>query len=138
MARGFDLPKHPGAYVLLIDLPRPLELPVVRLGQPTLEPGRYVYCGSARGPGGLAARVGRHLNRDKSIHWHIDHLPLAGEILDLDWRTDRSECDLRERISATAGTFVPVAGFGSSDCKQCASHLLMVSSEFKLSSSLFE
>ncbi len=74
MVRAFDLPEAPGAYVLLIGLARPLELPIARLSRPTLAPGNYVYCGSARGPGGLAARVGRHLRQDKRPHWHVDHL----------------------------------------------------------------
>ena len=39
-----------------------------------LAPGCYVYAGSARGPGGIRARVRRHLRPDKTPHWHIDQV----------------------------------------------------------------
>ncbi len=137
MVRAFDLPEAPGAYVLLIGLARPLELPIARLSRPTLAPGNYVYCGSARGPGGLAARVGRHLRQDKRPHWHVDHLTANGQVLDVLCRTEGSECELRRRINNHSGVCLPVPGFGSSDCRECPSHLLKVPNEFVLSSSLF-
>ncbi|MFL5280923.1 MAG: DUF123 domain-containing protein [Rhodopila sp.] len=31
----------------------------------SLLPGRYLYAGSARGPGGMRARLDRHLRRNK-------------------------------------------------------------------------
>ncbi len=58
--------REPGAYLLLIDLAAPLALAIPRLGVATLAPGRYVYGGSAYGPGGLRARIGRHLRADKT------------------------------------------------------------------------
>jgi Uri superfamily endonuclease len=39
-----------------------------------LPAGRYLYCGSAKGPGGLKARLSRHMRRGKSVRWHIDRL----------------------------------------------------------------
>ncbi|MBT4490314.1 MAG: GIY-YIG nuclease family protein [Rhodospirillaceae bacterium] len=139
MNKAPELPKLPGAYALLIQLPAPLQLPIARLGRPTLAPGPYVYCGSAYGPGGLAARVGRHLRRGKSIRWHVDHLTERGEVLDVLCVPDGSECELVRRLgrmagvgTPLAGVGTPLAGFGSSDCQQCASHLLSVPVDFDL------
>ncbi len=40
-----------------------------------LEPGVYAYVGSAFGPGGLAARLRRHLcGARRRLWWHIDRL----------------------------------------------------------------
>ena len=45
---------EPGAYLLSIELAAPLALGIPRFGAATLAPGRYVYCGSAYGPGACA------------------------------------------------------------------------------------
>jgi Uri superfamily endonuclease len=50
---------------------------VVRLsGRPPIKlpAGRYLYCGSAKGPGGLKARLSRHTRRGKSVRLHVDQL----------------------------------------------------------------
>ncbi|MDP6876173.1 MAG: GIY-YIG nuclease family protein [Alphaproteobacteria bacterium] len=133
MTTSFDLPNGPGAYALLIRLPRRLKLSVERLRHPVLDPGCYVYCGSARGPGGLAARVGRHLRRDKALRWHVDYLTASGRIIDVICRPDGSECALVRHYGQLPGVSTPVPGFGSSDCRQCKSHLLLVPAKFDLS-----
>ena len=56
-----------GAYLLSIDVNKQFLLEIASLSVPTLASGRYVYCGSAYGPGGIRARVRRHLRRDKSV-----------------------------------------------------------------------
>ncbi len=61
------VPSGPGAYVLIIELPAPLALDIAGLPRARLAPGRYAYCGSAYGPGGLKARIGRHLRADKAL-----------------------------------------------------------------------
>ncbi len=141
MRKSFDLPNQPGAYALLIKLSRRLNLPIARLHRPTLASGLYVYCGSARGPGGLAARVGRHLRRDKAIRWHVDHLTRAGRVLDVlcfpqapgaSCEPSQSECDIAQRYLQLPGVSMPVALLGSSDCRTCRSHLLLVPTNFKL------
>jgi Uri superfamily endonuclease len=106
------LPAEPGAYVLLIRL---------ELAAAGLPPGRYLYCGSARGPGGLRARLGRHLRRGKSIRWHVDRLTEAGEALGAWVFPGGDECAL---VAALGHLPVPIRGFGSSDCRRCAAHLL--------------
>ena len=72
-----DLPAAPGAYVLLLTANAPVVLNMPRFGKFTLAAGQYAYVGSAHGPGGLRARVGRHLRAEKPLHWHIDYLTAA-------------------------------------------------------------
>jgi histidyl-tRNA synthetase len=113
-----DAPACPGAYVLLVVLPAPLDLAVPRPA--TLTPGRYLYCGSAKGPGGLRARLARHMRPGKSIRWHIDRLTEAGAVPGAWAFPDGDECAL---AAALAHLPAPVPGFGSSDCPRCRSHL---------------
>ncbi|MDX1575573.1 MAG: GIY-YIG nuclease family protein [Kiloniellales bacterium] len=113
-----------GAYVLFIELERAVALRATSLGTPVLAPGRYAYCGSAHGPGGLKARISRHLRRGKAPHWHVDHLTAAGRIVALGLAPGGSECALVEGLGGQAGIDVPLAGFGSSDCRRCRAHLL--------------
>ncbi len=117
------LSEAPGAYVLLIRLGRRLAIDLPRLGNPVLEPGWYAYCGSAHGPGGVRARVLRHMRKDKKVRWHVDRLTIAAREVRAATFLDRSECDLVARLIEVDFT-VPVAGFGSSDCATCPAHLL--------------
>ena len=120
----------PGAYVLVIDLARPLMFSIAR-GRPVRLPaGRYAYCGNARGPGGLAARLARHARRDKPVHWHVDRLTSAGRIAGIGTTQHGDECALFERIMGLSGSRVPVRGLGSSDCTRCAAHLAAVDPAF--------
>jgi Uri superfamily endonuclease len=116
-----DAPALPGAYVLAVELAAPL--PVTLPGKPvaTLTPGHYLYCGSARGPGGLRARLGRHMRSGKAIRWHIDRLTEAGTVLGAWAFPGGNECELATALSALP---TPIAGFGSTDCNHCRSHLL--------------
>ncbi|WP_245275822.1 GIY-YIG nuclease family protein [Methylosinus sp. sav-2] len=115
-----EAPATPGAYALLIALSHPLEASAGRRAA-TLAPGLYLYCGSAKGPGGLRARLGRHMRQGKRRRWHIDQLTEAGESLGAWISLEKGECDLVAALSALP---VPLEGFGSSDCPRCRSHLL--------------
>ena len=119
-----DLPREPGAYVLFVELGRRLDLSGTALGPVGLAPGRYAYCGSARGPGGLGGRLRRHLRWGKALRWHVDHLTVAGRISALGLAPGGCECALVEGLAGQPGVTVPLAGFGSSDCTRCAAHLL--------------
>ncbi|WP_350334917.1 GIY-YIG nuclease family protein [Coralliovum pocilloporae] len=112
----------PGAYLLLLTLNEPTT--ILRPKATELPAGDYVYAGSANGPGGLQARLGRHLRPDKKARWHIDHLSLRAAALYGAWYTDQTECQLREALQATGLFQIPCPGFGSSDCRTCLSHLL--------------
>lgn len=119
-----DMPPVAGTYALLVFLDRARQVPVGRLGVCRFSPGWYVYLGSAHGPGGLRARVGRHLRRDKAIHWHIDALTAVAPVRQV-WYVvaeKRLECRWAERIRQLPGSSMPVSGFGASDCA-CAAHL---------------
>ena len=69
-----SLPDCSGTYVLVLESCTFAELAIGRLGTLHLEPGCYLYVGSAFGPGGIAARVGRHAQTEKTARWHIDYL----------------------------------------------------------------
>ena len=86
-----------------------------------LEPGGYLYCGSAKGPGGLKARIARHLRTDKKPHWHVDRLTAAALKVTAWAYVGGDECAL---VRALAPLPHPIPGFGSSDCPTCPSHLL--------------
>jgi len=124
------LPAEPGAYLLLIELAAPLALDIPRLGAAPLAPGRYAYGGSAYGPGGLRARIGRHLRRDKAQRWHVDRLTAAGRVTGVHAVQGGRECALVGDLLANPGVFVPVPGFGSSDCRSCPAHLVMLPDGF--------
>ncbi len=124
-ADGTDpLPTGPGAYVLILEVARSVPLRVATLPRIHLPPGRYAYVGSAKGTGGIRARVRRHLRTHKKAHWHVDHLTAAAPVVEILAYPDADECDVVERLLRRRRTMTPVAGFGSSDCKRCAAHLL--------------
>jgi Uri superfamily endonuclease len=117
-----ELPQAPGTYVLIVRADYPLALTVGCLGTVELPGGLAAYVGSARGPGGLRARIGRHLRADKSVHWHIDALTALAPIVAIWLREspERLECSWAQTLAALAT--VPIPRFGSSDCR-CPAHL---------------
>jgi len=120
---GSDAPAGKGAYVLALRLDEPVGLAI---GGHTaiIEPGAYVYSGSAYGPGGIRARLSRHLRRDKKLHWHVDRLTLAASAIEALALEAGSECAIVETLSRSAAFIPALAGFGSSDCRTCPTHLL--------------
>ncbi len=127
---AFDAPASPGAYVLWLRLGAPLSVKTGKVAA-TFEPGDYLYCGSANGPGGLRARLARHMRKDKRAHWHVDQLTLAGQILGAFILESGDECALN---AALDGLPIPLPGFGSSDCRRCAAHLRLWPKEAALPS----
>lgn len=127
------IPKAPGSYLLWMRLDRPYQVRVGRLGLVRFAPGHYFYAGSARGPGGLYARLNRHLNGGGRIHWHVDYLRQAARIAGYGYLEEgtesrpakRLECTWSQALAAQPEAAIPVAGFGSSDCSSgCLSHLV--------------
>lgn len=137
----------PGVYALLLVLHEPITLNVGRLGEAFFPAGDYVYLGSARGPGGLRARLGRHLRSGKSRratprpHWHIDHLRRRADVFGYCYRVLHSEghpaemssdshpgsfeCAWSQAVGALPGAHIPLPRFGASDCRSgCAAHLV--------------
>jgi len=113
------IPAAAGAYLLAFRLKRPLA--ITRPSPATLRAGYYLYAGSACGPGGLKARVARHMRRPKLSHWHVDQISAVAEVVGAFVWPGGNECALAAQC-AEFGT--AVAGFGSSDCRRCNSHLL--------------
>jgi len=125
---NFVLPASAGTYALILKCDCRASIGVGRLGSLKVEPGCYVYVGSAFGPGGLKARCGRHF-RGGRPHWHIDYLrPLCR--MEAIWFTAdrlRREHHWAEVVGASRGASRPFPGFGASDC-DCASHLFRFAS----------
>jgi Uri superfamily endonuclease len=130
-----QIPKATGAYVVCLRLDEPRRLTVGRLGEFTFPSGVYLYSGSALGPGGLRARLGRHLHGEGRAHWHIDtlraaapviaYLYLADPILPVNPHDDPLECRWSQALATMPGAGIPVPGFGASDCRaSCRSHLV--------------
>lgn len=116
-----SIPARTGAYILALSLDRAVEVALTGETPVRLTRGLYLYCGSAYGPGGLKARIGRHMRRGKTIRWHIDRLTEQGHVRGA-WTFDGgNECAL---VAALSHLPAPIAGFGSSDCSRCRSHLL--------------
>lgn len=112
----------PGTYLILLALPCRLDLRYGRGGRVRLAAGLYGYVGSALGPGGLAARLRRHLAGSPRHHWHIDSLlPHASPVGALvSAGTERLECLWAAWVRANA--LSTASGFGASDCR-CEGHL---------------
>lgn len=113
--------------MLWFDLRAPSAVTIGRLGEHVFQPGVVAYVGSARGPGGLRARIGRHLRADKKPHWHIDALTVRVPVVAI-WlaRAPESlECMWAQRLAGLPDSSVPVRGFGASDC-DCQAHLFAI------------
>jgi Uri superfamily endonuclease len=113
-----------GTYALVLASSETGRASVGKLGTLQLQPGYYVYVGSAHGPGGLRARLMHHLEPATRPHWHIDYLRAHASPEEV-WyccglRTWEHEWALH--LGNEQGASVPLAGFGSSDCA-CESHL---------------
>jgi Uri superfamily endonuclease len=115
--------RAPGTYLLLLQLAEPAAVQVGQLSRLGLQPGWYVYVGSALG--GLGPRLRRHARLDKRHHWHIDALRDVSTLVAVVARPgpERLECAVAEHVSARPGARRPVPRFGASDCR-CAGHLI--------------
>jgi Uri superfamily endonuclease len=119
--------KRPGTYALWVNLSQTYVVQVGRLGQFVFQPGEYLYFGSAFGPGGLAARLGRHIRGNDHPHWHIDHLRFVGQVTGYFYTSapEKLECRWLQALRWLPDAEIPLPGFGASDCKaDCQAHLL--------------
>jgi Uri superfamily endonuclease len=119
-----------GTYALLLRAEDERIIEVGALGEMTVRPGRYVYVGSAFGPGGLRARVQRHVRGDGALHWHVDYLR-AVVTLEAIWYThdaERRECTWATVLRKRDAARVPMIGFGASDCG-CPAHLVAMETD---------
>ncbi len=119
------LPDRAGTYTLILELPNTTAITVGRLGRFQFPRGWYVYVGSARGPGGLAARISRHLRSPKPLHWHVDYLRADAQPIEIWYATgsQKRECAWACALAGLGGASIPVPRFGASDCR-CTTHLI--------------
>jgi Uri superfamily endonuclease len=129
------LPAEPGTYILFLSLLQVVRLRIGRLGTTEFSPGMYAYQGSAAGPGGLRARLGRHLTGTGKQHWHVDYLRAVAEVSGYAYVTAAElsgkgqslpvECLWSQALAVLPGTSVPLIGFGAGDCNcGCPAHLV--------------
>ena len=113
-----------GTYILKIKVNISQNIEIGKLGNFTFKRGYYFYVGSAHGPGGVKARVTRHLKKNKVNRWHIDYLRSAGCVSDIlvTYEKRKKECIWASNLNLSPLLSTPVIGFGSSDCN-CPSHL---------------
>ncbi len=113
----------PGTYALILKSTESRNIRVGKTRELTIDPGYYLYIGSAFGPGGVRSRVERHCATKKSKHWHIDYLCEVSTVLGawISYDQMRLEHGWAETLSALDG-LKSIPGFGCTDCK-CASHL---------------
>jgi len=118
------LPAAGGSYLLVLRLAEDTALQAGALGEFLLPAGTYVYAGSARGPGGVRARVMRHLRGGGAMHWHIDFLSRRAQVAAVWARTgpQRLECVWAQALARHSLFTAPAPRFGASDCR-CPSHL---------------
>ncbi len=115
---------QPGGYALLLRANRRRTVRIGRLGQLAVQPGCYVYVGSALGPGGVRARVGHHVHITQRPHWHIDYLRRAAALQHVWYSYDsvRREHAWADIFAHLPDASIPLPGFGASDCA-CPTHL---------------
>lgn len=87
--------------------------------------------GSAYGPGGLRARLGRHLRGIAKPHWHIDVLRAVAQVEGFCYLPGLPgtgmpvECHWSQALAMLPGVFQPAPGFSASDCHAgCRAHLV--------------
>lgn len=113
-----------GTYALILEAGVNKSIKVGKLGKLDIEPGFYIYIGSAFGPGGLKARLRHHLKPATKPHWHIDYLRRFARVIEI-WYTDdgrRREQDWVVNVEKLPATLMVHPGFGASDSRNI-SHL---------------
>lgn len=110
-----------GCYCLIINLDKTCNIEIGKLGEVNFNKGCYAYVGSAMNS--LQARIERHINDEKKLHWHIDYFlkNKNSKITDVIYNVsdEKIECNLSGELSTKSKG---ITGFGCSDCK-CESHL---------------
>jgi Uri superfamily endonuclease len=118
------IPAESGTYALISQAKTAGPVSIGKLGCHQIDPGYYVYVGSAFGPGGLNARLAHHLRKADAPHWHMDYLKPSVDIIEIWYTTDRCsrEHQWADRLMVHKRASLPIAKFGASDCT-CRAHL---------------
>jgi len=125
---SIQIPRTKGTYILLIWLDNDIQIEVGKLGRIEFRRGYYAYVGSAFGPGGLYARINRHLRKLKRKFWHIDYLLEYASVKEaiIIANNKKLECIIAKKLLNAGLKYIP--RFGSSDCN-CVSHLFIIKSK---------
>jgi Uri superfamily endonuclease len=130
------IPKQGGTYALHLRQNHPERTKIGKLGEFCFPAGDYLYIGSALGPGGLKARLTRHLRGKSRYHWHIDWLREITDAIGAYYLTSDShyECKWSQFLLSFPLVTIPAARFGASDCRRsknsCAAHLVCFETGF--------
>jgi Uri superfamily endonuclease len=118
--------KESGTYALVFRSAQVSEASIGRLGVLPISRGYYVYVGSAFGPGGVYARVARHVSHSPRRHWHVDYLWPTLRVGEVWYSHDsaRREHQWARVLMHSMKASVPLPRFGASDC-DCESHLVL-------------
>ena len=121
-----ELPVVGRTYALLLRLHEESCIQVGKRAPDTFPAGYYLYLGNAMR--GLAARIRRHLVKNKHLYWHIDYLMEVANPVPVWWKMgeERLECMWVCSTQPLPGSQIPAKGFGSSDCN-CTRHLVQLS-----------
>lgn len=121
-----ELPVEHGSYCLIFHLKNSINVSIGKFGKFYFNPGYYYYFGSAKGSGGLRARIKRHISLEKKKFWHLDYLrPHLIFTATIFAKQMNLECAWCQKIQENPAFNVPVKGFGASDCSVfCKAHLL--------------
>ncbi len=128
-----EIPSIPGTYSIVLSLNRNLHM-ATSSREFGLRKGTYVYIGSARGPGGLKARLSRHLAKKKDGRWHIDYLTSSPHCRIMALVSCASNRRLEVKLCKMFSKdqrYNAIRGFGSSDDFENASHLFLFRSDVR-------
>ncbi|MCE4619237.1 MAG: GIY-YIG nuclease family protein [Desulfurococcales archaeon] len=112
-----------GVYILILGVESDQSLDIGSLGRHRVEKGYYAYIGSAKGPGGIRARLCRHIHRCGRRHWHIDYFRDIAKPIAFTYccQENASESWLYHILARRLQPYI--RGFGSSDNPGVYSHL---------------
>ncbi len=118
------------SYILLIKLHNKMLINIKSLGTVVLDPGFYIYIGSAniRNP---LARILRHFRKRKKIKWHIDFLTNAPsiEVIAAIMCYGLTESLIYDLIISQDRFVTAARRFGSTDQKHHITHLFKIKGE---------
>lgn len=115
-----------GIYILELFAEKEFSVSINKIKEYIFPIGFYYYIGSAQK--NLQSRIKRHLQREKKIHWHIDHLTTLKSIkvistfviLDAEKYV---EAEIANNFDKYFNSEIAVQGFGNSDTKETKTHL---------------
>ncbi|MBS1271728.1 MAG: hypothetical protein MAGBODY4_00860 [Candidatus Marinimicrobia bacterium] len=116
--------KVAGGYILVLEVDSPVNIQVGKRGEMPMNPGRYLYGGSAKC--GIAHRINRHFFGGENLHWHIDYLTHHPQVDVVEaWcYPDYPEVEHQLAAKDDLSDDEIFRGFGNGDCgRGCQSHL---------------